>query len=166
MSGQGESTSSLCLRHAGTNGSLQFNTRTLLRILRDDALFFDVLNPQVACFVVLYTNNVTTGLTAKDIVFGTVHADRLRDKDTLTEQVTPEDIVHIRVAGSELFHANDDLKVALLPNPGNRLRTDNLHPGIVGQNVLSTKRPMPSTHRTISQPTSQEAYGSDNRAGR
>jgi len=86
--------------------------------LRKDTLFFDVPNPQVACFVVLFTNNTTVGPTAKDIVFGTVRADQLRDQDLLIEQITPDDIEHIRIAGRELFYANNELKVAIQSDPG------------------------------------------------
>jgi len=113
MNGQGESTSSL-LRSVMTNYPLKLGTRTLLRILRKDTFFFNVPNPQIGCFVILYTNNATVGPVAKDIVLGTVHADQLRDRDALTEQITPSNIEHIRVAGSNMFYSSKELKVVIL----------------------------------------------------
>jgi len=129
-----------------TNDSSQLDTRTLLRILRKDTLFFDVPSPQVGCFVVLFTNNTTVGPAAKDIVFGIVRADRLQDRDTLIEQITPDKIEHIRIAGSDLFHANNQLKVATLPNMGNQFHADDMHSGLAWQNAPSAKRPMPPIH--------------------
>jgi hypothetical protein len=88
--------------------------------LREDILLFDVPKPQIGCFVILYTNNATFGPVAKDIVFGTVHTDRLRDRDALTEQITPDNIEHIRVAGtSDMFRANIELTVVILSYSGN-----------------------------------------------
>ena len=113
MSGQGESTDLLHLRAIMTKDSLQLDARTLLRKLRKDTLFFDLPDPQVASFVVLYTNNAKIGPAAKDIVLGTVHTDRLRDRDILTEQITPEEIEHIRIAGGDLFCTENELKVTI-----------------------------------------------------
>jgi hypothetical protein len=142
-----------------TKDHLQLDTRTLLRILRKDTLFFDVPNPQIGCFVVLYTNNAIIGSVAKDIVFGTVRTDRLRDRDALTEQITPEDIEHIRIAGSSIFNTNNELKVVIPPYSGNRFHADEKNPGLAQRNALFAEGPMPPTHRTIFLPTAQEDPG-------
>lgn len=128
------------------NDPLQLDIRTLLRILRKDTLFFDVPNPRVGCFVVLFTNNTTVGPAAKDIVFGIVHADRLRDPDTLVEQITFDDIEHIRIAGSDLFYANSQLKVTILPNTVNQFYANDRRLGLARQNAPSSKRSMPPIH--------------------
>jgi len=112
--------------------------------LREDTLFFDVPNPQIGCFVILYTNNTTVELMAKDIVFGTVHTDRLRDRDALTEQINPDNIEHIRVAGSDMFHANIELEVVLLSYSANRFHADEITKDLpVGTYSLSKNECLP-----------------------
>jgi hypothetical protein len=138
---------------------LQLDARTLLRILRKDTLLFEVPKPQVACFVVLYTNNATVGPAAKDIVFGFVHTDRLQDRDALTEQITPEEVEHIRIADGGLFRASNESEVTILPNSGNCFYVDDMHPGPARHNVHSDKRPMPPTHQKLSRPAAQEDLG-------
>ncbi len=79
------------------------------------------------------------GPVAKDIVFGTVHADRLRDRDTLTEQITPTDIEHIRIADGGIFLANNELKVVFVPYIRNRFHADEMNPGLTHREALSVK---------------------------
>jgi hypothetical protein len=145
-----------------TQDPLQLVARTLFRILRKDTLFFDAPSAQVACFIILYTNNAKVGATAKDIVFGTINANRLQDRDTLTEQITPEDIEHIRIAGSDMFQADNELRVAILSYSGNQCHTDDVYIGLARRDARSAKRPMPPTHRTLHQPTAQEDLGRGN----
>lgn len=133
-------------RAAITKVSSRLDIRTLLRILRKDTLFFDVPNPQVGCFVVLFTNSTTVVPAAKDIVFGFVRVDQLRDRDTLIERITPDDIEHIRIAGGDLFHSNIQLKVTTLPNTGKHFHADDMYLGLARQNAPSSKRPMPPIH--------------------
>lgn len=104
--------------------------------MREDTLFFDVPNPQIGCFVILYTNNAVVGPVAKDVVFGIVHADRLRDRDALTEQITPNDIEHIRIADGDMFIANNELKVAFVPYMRNRFRADGMNPGLTHRDYV------------------------------
>ena len=113
--------------------------------MREDTLLFDVRTPQIGCFVILYTNNATAVPVAKDIVFGTVYTHSLRDRDALTEQITPENIEHIHVAGSDIFFANSELKVVILPYSGNRFHADEMNQGLARWNVLSAKERMPPT---------------------
>lgn len=127
--------------------------------MRKDILFFDVPNPQIGCFVILYTNNATVVPVAKDIVFGTVHADRLRDRDALTEQITPNDIKHICIAGSEMFLASNELKVRFLPYPPNRFHADEMNPGLTQREVHSVKERRPPIHRKLSLSTAQGGLG-------
>ena len=118
--------------------------------MREDTLFFDVPNPQIGCFVILYTNNAAVVPVAKDIVFGTVHADQLRDRDTLTEQITPNNIEHICIAGSDMFLASNELKVAFLPYTRNRFHADEMNSGLTQREVCSVKERRPPIHRKLS----------------
>ena len=127
--------------------------------MREDTLFFDVPNPQIGCFVILYTNNATGAPVAKDIVFGTVRADRLRDRDTLTEQITPNDIQHICIAGTEIFLASNELKVAFLPYMRSQFHADEMNPGLTQREVRFVKERRPPIHRKLSLSNSQGGLG-------